>query len=190
MHIVQPPLLSYNEFFYLDKHDRLHLVLEAIDAETLFKTLDDEHQLRNIQYSARTLWSCLIAGVVYQITEVAPHSYRRHLISNPYTRACDQALGTGMLFLCGLSSFRVPSQSTFSRFLSRLVEHQDLLQGCIDDLVQRFARLALGFGERVAVDARARDRASGTSSTDVAAYSRGTKEGAAPCGVWPDPDAR
>jgi hypothetical protein len=30
---------------------------------------------------------------------------------------------------------------------------------------------------------------SGTSSTDVAAYSRGPKEGAAPCGVWPDPDA-
>jgi hypothetical protein len=159
MHIVQPPLLSYNEFFHLDEHDRLHLVLEAIDAEALLKALDDEHQLGNIQYSARTLWSCLIAGVIYQIPEVAPQGYRRHLLSNPYTRACDQCLVTGMRFLCGLSSFRVPSQATFSRFLSRLAEHQDLLQGCIDDLVQRFARLAPGFGERVAVDTRARDRA-------------------------------
>jgi IS5 family transposase len=160
MHIVQPPLLSYNEFFHLDEHDRLHLVLEAINAEALLKALDDEHQLGNIHYSARTLWSCLIGGVVYQIPEVA--ELRRHLLSNPYMR-----------FLCGLSAFQVPSQATFSRFLSRLVEHQDLLQSCIDDLVQRFARLAPGFGETVAVD-----------STDVAAYSRGSKEGAA------DPDAR
>jgi IS5 family transposase len=160
MHILQPPLLGYNEFFHLDEQDRLHLVLEAIDAEALLKAMDDERQLGNVQYSAHSLWSCLIAGVVYQIPEVA--ELRRHLLSNPYLR-----------FLCGISSGRIPSQSTFSRFLGRLAKHQDLLQGCIDDLVQRFARLAPGFGETVAAD-----------STDVVAHSRGPKEGAA------DPDAR
>jgi transposase, IS5 family len=159
MHILQPPLLSYNEFFHLDDHDRLHLVLEAINAEALLKVLDDEHQLGNVQYSARSLWSCLIAGVVYQIPEVA--ELCRHLSSNPYLR-----------FLCSISASRIPSQSTFSRFLSRLAQHQDLLQACIDDLVGRFARLAPGFGETVAAD-----------STDVVAYSRGPKEDAA------DPDA-
>jgi hypothetical protein len=106
MHILQPPLLSYNEFFYLDEHDRLHLVLEAIDAEALLKVLDDEHQLGNIQYSARTLWSCLIAGVIYQIPEVAPHGYRRHLLSNP----CAQCLvtGTGHRYALPLWAFLFP----------------------------------------------------------------------------------
>ena len=160
MHILQPPLLSYNEFFHLDEHDRLHMVLQAINAEDLLKVLDDEHQLGNVQYKARSLWSCLIAGVVYQIPEIA--ELRRNLSSNPYLR-----------FVCGISASRIPSQSTFSRFLGRLARHQDLLQACIDDLVRRFACLAPGFGQTVAVD-----------STDVVAYSRGPKQGAA------DPDAR
>jgi IS5 family transposase len=160
VHIVQPPLLSYNEFFQLDQHDRLLLVLETINAEALLKTLDVEHQRGPTEYRARSLWSILIAGVVYQIPSVP--ELRRHLATNPYLR-----------FLCGISPQKIPSESTFSRFLGRLVKHEDLLQACIDDLVRRFAVLAPGFGEQDAAD-----------STDVLAYARGKKEGAA------DPDAR
>ncbi len=49
MHILQPPLLSYNEFFHLDEHARLHLVLEAINAEALLRVLAEVCDLRGRQ---------------------------------------------------------------------------------------------------------------------------------------------
>ena len=167
MHIMQPPLLSFNDFFKLDYSDRLHLVLVSIDAERLLRALDgDSPQLPGAGsagpqgYPARVLWSSLIAGVVYRIPTIA--ELIRNLESNPYLR-----------ITCGiLSAAGVPSAPTFSRFLSRLVKHEGLLDGCLDDLVRRFAVLAPGFGESVAGD-----------STDVHAYSRGKKAGAS------DPDA-
>ncbi len=85
----------------------------------------------------------------------------RHLYSNPYLR-----------LVCGLDA--VPSAPTFSRLLRRLLKHEDLLNECIDDLVRRFAELAPGFGQSVAID-----------STDVHAWSRGKKQGATdPDGSW------
>lgn len=160
MHILQRPLLDFNQFFALDESDRHLLVLKAIDAEHLLHVLEQESSMGRTGYSARVLWAALIAGVVYRIPTIA--ELCRHLQMNPHLR-----------YVCGLSSVRaVPSQSTFSRFLSRLVAHNDLLEECIDDLVRRFAELAPGFGEVVAVD-----------STDIQAHARGRRKGAA------DPDA-
>lgn len=152
MHIIQPPLLSFNDFFQLDYSDRLHLVLETINAEKLLLTIEAETPAGRNGYPARALWSALIAGVVYRIPSIA--ELIRNLDTNPYLRV-----------VCGLDA--VPSAPTFSRFLYRLLKHADLLDECIDDLVKRFADLAPGFGESVAVD-----------STDVHAYSRGKKHGA------------
>lgn len=67
---------------------------------------------------------------------------------------------------------KVPSAPTFSRFLHRLVKHEDLFDECLNDLVRRFRELAPGFGESVAID-----------STDIHAWSKGKKQGAS------DPDA-
>ena len=160
MHIIQPPLLSFNDFFKLDHSDRLHLVLVTIDAEKLLRALDGDSPAGPQGYPARVLWSSLIAGVVYRIPTIA--ELIRNLESNPYLR-----------ITCGIhSAGGIPSAPTFSRFLSRLVKHEGLLDECLDDLVRRFAVLAPGFGESVAGD-----------STDVHAYSRGKKAGAS------DPDA-
>lgn len=160
MYIIQPPLLSFNEFFQLDSSDRLHLVLETIDAEKLLWAIDADSSAGPKGYPARVLWSALIAGVVYRHPTIA--ELIRNLRSNPYLR-----------LVCDIhSTDAIPSASTFSRFLSRLVRHEHLLDKCIDDLVKRFAALAPGFGESVAGD-----------STDVHAYSKGKKVGAS------DPDA-
>lgn len=160
MHIVQQPLFSFNEFFALDESDRLVLVLQTIDAEPLLRVLDGPDDLGRGGYAARLLWSALIAGVVYRLPSVA--ELRRNLASNPYLR-----------FVCGMgSAANVPSESTFSRFLTRLILHETLLDACVDDLVRRFAALAPGFGEAVVAD-----------STDIHAFARGKKTGSA------DPDA-
>jgi IS5 family transposase len=160
LHSVQPPLLSFNDFFKLDLSSRLLLVLETLNSERLLRAIEAESPTGRRGYPARVLWAALVAGVIYRLPTIA--ELIRHLKTNPYLR-----------LVCGLQSeAQVPSASTFSRFLSRLVAHQELLGACIDDLVQRFAALAPGFGESVAVD-----------STDIHAYSRGKKEGAS------DPDA-
>lgn len=160
MHIIQAPLLSFNDFFQLDYSDRLRLVLETIDAEKLLRAIDGGSTAGANGYPARVLWSALIAGVVYRIPTVA--ELIRNLESNPYLR-----------ITCGIySAAGIPSAPTFSRFLSRLVKHERLLDECVDDLVKRFAALAPGFGESVSGD-----------STDVHAWSRGKKVGAS------DPDA-
>lgn len=160
MYIVQRPLFDFNDFFALDESDRLVLVLKTINAEPLIRALQGEDGVGPTGFHARVLWSALIAGVVYRIPTVA--ELCRNLASNPYLR-----------FVCGMTSAaNVPSESTFSRFLARLIEHEDLLDQCIDDLVKRFAVLAPGFGEDVIAD-----------STDMHAYARYRKTGSA------DPDA-
>jgi transposase len=160
MHILQQPLFDFNEFFALDESDRLVLVLQTINAERLLHILQGRNDVGRTGYHARVLWAALIAGVIYRIPSIA--ELRRHLLSNPYLR-----------FVCGMdSAAKVPSESTFSRFLTRLVEHEDMLNQCIDDLVQRFATLAPGFGEAVVVD-----------STDIHAYARDRKSAEV------DPDA-
>ncbi|MDP2727079.1 MAG: transposase, partial [Dehalococcoidia bacterium] len=160
MHIIQAPLLSLNEFFTLDHSDRLYMVLETIDAERLLVATASGSPLGPKGYPARVLWSALIAGVVYRLPTIA--ELIRHLDTNPYLR-----------LVCGIESQSgVPSAPTFSRFLSRLVKHEGLLDACFDDLAIRFEALAPGFGESVGAD-----------SSDVHAYSRGKKVGAS------DPDA-
>ena len=160
MHILQQPLVDFDQFFAFDESDRLVLVLQTIDAERLLHVLDGETILGPNGYPSRVLWAALIAGVVYRLPSVA--ELRRHLLMNPYLR-----------YVCGIVSVaRVPSEATFSRFLADLVEHEDLLDECINDLVRRFAALAPGFGKVVVVD-----------STDIHAYARGKKIDAA------DPDA-
>ena len=160
MHILQQPLLDFNDFFTLDQSDRLILVLQTINAEPLLLALDHSSDLGRDGYPARLLWSALIAGVVYRIPSVA--ELRRNLLSNPYLR-----------LVCAIgSAANVPSEATFSRFLTRLIVHEKLLDACVDDLVRRFAALAPGFGEAVVAD-----------STDVHAFARFKKRGGA------DPDA-
>ncbi len=40
MHIIQNPLLHFNDFFRINHSDRLHLVLETINAEKLLRTIE------------------------------------------------------------------------------------------------------------------------------------------------------
>ncbi len=114
MHILQQPLLDFNEFFALDESDRLVLILQTINAEPLLYVLQGEDDLGRTGYQPRILWAALIAGVVYRIPSVA--ELRRHLLSNPHLR-----------YVCGMTSAaNVPSESTLSRFLTRLIEHYEV----------------------------------------------------------------
>lgn len=59
----------------------------------------------------------------------------------------------GIASVCGfLEDKPTPSRSTFSRFMSRLTRHQDLLDECLNLMANRFRDLLPGFGKVVAID--------------------------------------
>ena len=59
----------------------------------------------------------------------------------------------------------MPGEDAFSRFLKKLVNHADLLDECLNNLVNLLRGLLPGFGAKLAVD-----------STDILAYSNGHRE--------------
>jgi len=160
MHSVQVPLLPFNDFLRLDRHDRLLAVLQALPAEPLLHVLEAQHTQGRGGYAPRVLWACLVAGIVYHIPTIA--ELRRHLEANPHLR-----------LVCGLGSAQAPSAATFTRFLQRLVRAHEYVDQLFTTLVQALAVYLPDLGQSVAVD-----------STDLHAWARGRSSAADPDASW------
>ena len=160
MHIIQTPLFDFDAFIMKKDNDRLVTVLQAIPAEGLISALEKEHRTGRKGYSARGMWSSLIAGVLMQARSQAD-----------VVRLLERDKDTRMI--CGFSRDNIPSQDALSRFLKKLAKHVDLLEKSFADLVTEARQLLPGYGAKLAID-----------STDIKAYSNGHRK--APS----DPDAR
>jgi transposase len=160
MHIIQSPLFDFEAFITTKNNDRLTQVLEALPAEKLIIILESEHWTGRKGYSVRGMWSALIAGILYQCSSLA--EVRRLLERDKDTR-----------IVCGFTRDNIPSEDAFSRFMKKLVNHEDLLEQCFCGLVERLRELLPGFGGKVVVD-----------STDIKAYANGFRKNPA------DTDAR
>ncbi len=135
-------------------------VLEALVAEKLLMTVERERWTGRKGYSRRGMWSALIAGLLHQCRSLA--ELVRLLERDKDTRT-----------VCGFSKGAIPSEDALGRFLKKLVRHQELLEECFADLVERLRELVPGFGRKLAAD-----------STDIKAYSNGRRANPS------DPDAR
>ncbi len=160
MHIIQTPLFDFDAFIAKKGNDRLVMVLEALDAEKLIVALERENWTGRKGYSNRGMWSALIVGLLYQCYSLA--AVARLLERNKDVR-----------IICGFSRDNIPGEDALSRFLKRLVAHEDLLAECFAGLVKELRHLAPGFGDKLTVD-----------STEVKAYANGNRPKPA------DPDAR
>jgi len=162
MYSVQSPLFDLNTFIQLDATNRLRLVLDTLNIEAFLQHLDGRHRwVGRRGYGARTLWACLIAGIVYTIPTIA--ELRRHL-----------QVSAELRLLCGLGrTARIPSAATFSRFLTLLAAQPQVLDAAFQEVVQRFQTAAPDFGQRLAFD-----------SSDVHAAANGHRRQPG------DPDAR
>jgi IS5 family transposase len=150
MHIIQPPLFDFEAFIVLEKQERLLIVLEALSTEKLLSTLERERWTGRKGYSLRGMWAALIAGVLHQCTSIA--GTVRLLEGNKDVRA-----------LCGFPARdMVPSEDALGRFLEKLVVHEELVEACFEELVERLRQLLPGFGQKMVVD-----------STDIKAFSNG-----------------
>ena len=160
MHIIQTPLFDFEAFIADKKNDRLAIVLEALPAERLIAVVEREHWTGRKGYSVRGMWSALIAGILYQCHSIA--ELVRLLERDKQIR-----------MVCGFSKDNLPGEDALGRFLNKLSEHEELLEGCFAGLVERLRQLLPGFGAKLAVD-----------STDIKAYSDGHHKSPS------DPDAR
>ncbi len=149
MHIIQSPLFDFEAFITCRDNNRLVMVLEALSAEKLIITLEREHWTGRKGHAVRGMWSALVAGLLYECHSLA--RVVRLLSRNKDVRT-----------VCGFSKDTIPGEDAFGRFLKKLVTHEDLLEKCFADLVQRLRKLLPGFGDKLAVD-----------STDIKAYSDG-----------------
>ena len=152
MHIIQSPLFDFEAFITRKNNSRLLKVLEVLPAEKLLIALEQEHWTGRKGYSARGMWSALIAGLLYQCHSLA--EVVRLLERDKDTRT-----------VCGFSLDDLPGEDAFSRFLKKLVKHADLLDECLNNLVNMLRELLPGFGAKLTVD-----------STDILAYSNGHRE--------------
>ena len=160
MHIIQSPLFDFEAFIATKGNNRLVMVLEALDAEKLITALEKENWTGRKGYSIRGMWSVLIAGLLSQC-------YSLSAVVRMLERDKD------IRIICGFSRDNIPSEDALSRFLKKLVAHEDLLGECFANLVKELRHLLPGFGDKLAVD-----------STEIKAYANGHRANPA------DPDAR
>jgi IS5 family transposase len=160
MHIIQSPLFDFEAFIGKRSNDRLVTVLEVLPAEGLISAIEKEHWTGRKGYSARGMWSALIAGVLR----------RAHSLAD-VVRLLEREKDTRIA--CGFSKDNIPSPDALGRFLKKLAGRGDLLEKCFADLVQEARQLLPGFGTKLAID-----------STDIKAYSNGHRK------TPSDPDAR
>lgn len=145
--IAQRPLFGWQEIEPIGDLGRLHLVLSNLPDEELVATLEAERGLRGRDdYPVRAMWNATVAGVVFQHPTVA--ALLRELARNGQLR---QECG----FWSNRATALVPPPWAFSRFLSSLMRHVDLLEAMFDRLVDEIAEILPDYGEHLAIDGKA-----------------------------------
>jgi len=146
--LPQPQLLSWEHIDAASDLDRLRMVLDALPDEALMGVLEDERKGRRDDYPIRAVWNSVIAGIVFEHSGV--ETLRRELARNGELRT-----------LCGFYADRgadaVPPSCVYSRFLKKLLKHQELIDAMFDELVETLRILLPDFGERFAIDSKAID---------------------------------
>jgi len=144
--IHQPQLFSWDDVEATSDLQRLRMVLEALPDEGLMRTLEAQRKGRRDDYPIRAVWNSIVAGLVFEHRGV--ESLRRELKRNAELRQ-----------VCGFDLFKgsnaVPPPCVYTRFLSKLLKHLDLVDEMVEELVRSLTRELPDLGTRLAVDSKA-----------------------------------
>ncbi len=133
-------LFSWDQVEPLSDLRRLKLVLDQLPDEVLVSTLERERGKGRDDYPIRGLWNSVLAGVVFQHGSV--ESLRRELCRNGQLR-----------YVCGVG--KVAPAWVYTRFLHTVMDHGQLIEAMFEGLVQDLMTELPGFGQRLALDAKA-----------------------------------
>lgn len=144
--IPQSWLFSWEDVDNLGDLHRLRLALENIPDEGLVRTLEAERANGRDDYPVRAVWNSILAGIVYEHPSI--ESLRRELLRNDRLR-----------WICGFDPVlraedAVPGPHNYTRFLSKLMRHQQEVDCILDRLVEALGEELAGFGRHLACDSK------------------------------------
>jgi hypothetical protein len=144
--LPQPSLFSWREVEATSEIQRLTRLLEALPDRPLLEVLAAERRGKRNDYPLEALWRALLAAIVFGHPSLA--SLSRELARNGQLRD-----------LCGFDPLRgdkaVPPAWVWTRFVARLLRHQDLIDQMFARLVERLRQLLPDYGRDLAIDAKA-----------------------------------
>ena len=155
--IAQKRLFFWENIEAASDLDRLAMVMRVIPDEAFMKCLEKARDKGRDDYPIRAVWNSVLAGIVYQHPSIA--SLRRELLRNGQLRQ-----------VCGFDPIKgggaVPSIWAYTRFLTRLMEHQEAIEAIFDTLVEQIRGRLEGFGKILAIDSKA-----------ISSFGKGRKQG-------------
>ncbi len=140
-------LFSWKDVENLGDLKRLELVLENIPDDELIAKLREERGKGRNDYPIHAIWNSIIAGVVFQHNSI--ESLRRELLRNDRLR-----------YICGFNPIIpaevvVPKSYNYTRFLKKLLKHEDEIEKMFNTLVSKIKELLPDFGKILAYDGKA-----------------------------------
>jgi len=144
--IRQQWLFSWEQVDKLTELERFKLVLDNLPDEELMKALERRRGGGRNDYPVRAMWNAYIAHFIFQCRTIS-ELIRMLRVSPPLREVC------GFDPMAGEEA--VPSHSAFSRFISILMEHSELVDQIFEELVSRVSELLPGFGRELAIDSKA-----------------------------------
>ena len=116
----------------------LKALFEVVDASALLERLADyRRHVGRKGYPLKALWRAYLMS--FHMNLPSTNHLHRELENNP-----------SLMVLCGFDD--LPHRTTFNRFISRLADHQDLVDLALAGMTRRIQLELPGFGEKVAVD--------------------------------------
>ena len=144
--ITQKRLFGWKEIEDLGDLERLRIVLKYLPDEELMVVMEKERAKGRDEYPVRAVWNSILAGVIYEHKSV--ESLRRELKRNGQLRQ-----------LCGFEVEKgigaVPGSWVYSRFLRKLIKHEEEIEGIFDNLVEKLKGELVDFGKYLAIDGKA-----------------------------------
>jgi len=139
-------LFSWKDVNQLGDLERFILVRDTIPDEKLIRKLERERKNGRDDYPVRATWNSLLAGILFQHPSV--ESLRRELRRNAQLRE-----------MCGfepiLGTSAVPTSIAYSRFLSKLIDKEVLVNDMFQELVESLREILPDFGKEIAFDGKA-----------------------------------
>jgi hypothetical protein len=140
---ISQTTFSFKELEKKDDLDRLGLVLEYLPDEELMQVLENERKNGRNDYPVRPMWNTMIAGIVFQHQSI--NSLIRELNRNPLLKE-----------ICGFEPLsKVPKDYIFTRFLKKLMIHNDLLEQMFNQLILMLQKELPDFGKDLSGDGKA-----------------------------------
>ncbi|WP_270578030.1 transposase [Caldibacillus thermoamylovorans] len=134
-------LFSWTDLDELGDLDRLRLVIEYLPDEKLMEILEKERGNGSDDYPVRVVWNTILAGVVLE--HDCTESLRRELSRNAQLR-----------WLCGLEDSVVPPAYVYSRFMKKLIDHEEDIEAMFKRLVEQIREVLPDFGKTLAIDGK------------------------------------